>query len=101
MEFYTMPSKMIPYMNQPNKKNLVRITSNMKYKGINMYDVTDLKIEYHEDKKMMRSVFRIRNSVIGFAVDDVHAFMGSKYFEYVLLINEEGCVLLRSWYKDV
>jgi hypothetical protein len=73
----------------------------MQYKGINMYDVADLKIEYHEDQQMMRSVFRIRNSVIGFAVDDVYAFMGSEYFEYVLLINQEGCVILRSWYKDV
>lgn len=80
-----------------NKQSIIRMPANRTYKGINYYDVESLDTSKIDRYGYMSVQFYVGRVFMGLSATDIYAFDGGDLYEYILVQNDDGCVLLRSY----
>jgi hypothetical protein len=81
-----------------NKRSVIQIPSKRQHRGINVYDVTGFETGVNKRSGNLRATFYLGEVFIGLSLTDIVAFVGGDKYEYIVVMNRDGCAILKSWF---
>ena len=81
-----------------NKCSIIKMTSKRQYMGITMYDVHGFQSSVNRRSGLLRATFYVGETFIGLSLTDICAVYAGEKYEYVVVMNNEGCSILKSWF---
>ena len=82
-----------------NKNNILKIPTDHLINNMSYYDVTNFTHEKDIESNIILVKFYVGLTKVELAVTDIHSYYieDELKFEYIVLLNENGSVILGSW----